>query len=123
MTQNDVKETYKGEVLIYTWERDNERARHKQIRCFLCIEEIAKEQVYLVLKYLSNTPTSFQLKNTVHFIIRFNCSFKSFLLILYHTSSVVIESLQAFPYLPSDLLVSVSLSFAVFTILRKWFRL
>lgn len=123
MTQNDGKETFKGEVLIYGWEGDNERARHKQIRCFICIKEIAKEQVYFILKYHSKTPTSFQLKNAVNFIIRFNCSFISFLLILHYTSSVVIESLQAFPFLPSDLLVSVSLSFAVFSILCKWFRL
>lgn len=29
MTQNDEKETYKGEVVIYTWEGDHERAQHK----------------------------------------------------------------------------------------------
>lgn len=46
MTQNDGRETYKREVLIYGWEEGNERATHKQIRCFLCIEEIAKEQVF-----------------------------------------------------------------------------
>lgn len=77
--------------MIYGWEEGNERATHKQIRCFLCIEEIAKEQVYLILKYNSKTPTSFQLKNTAHFIIRFNCLFIWFLLILHHTSSIVIR--------------------------------
>lgn len=75
MTQFDGKETYKEEVLIYGWKGDNERTRHKQIRCFLCIEGIAKEQVFLILKYHSKTPTGFQFKNTVSFVIRFNCSF------------------------------------------------
>lgn len=122
MTQNDGKETYKREILIYGWEGGNERATHKQIRCFPCIIEIAKEQVHLILKYHSKTPTSFQLKNTANFIIRFNCSFIWFLLILHHTSSIVIESFKPFHscHLTGWFLY---LSFAVFTILCKWFRL
>ena len=44
MTQNDEKETYKGEVLIYTWEGDNERARHKQSDAFYVLKKLPKNK-------------------------------------------------------------------------------